>query len=46
MMLSTKVADGLRGASHDAVHMRAYGLECALDEEMPARAAHEQHVLI
>jgi predicted nuclease of predicted toxin-antitoxin system len=47
MMLSTRVADGLRGAGHDAVHVRAYGLERALDDqEILAKAAHEQHVLI
>jgi predicted nuclease of predicted toxin-antitoxin system len=46
MMLSTRVAEGLRIAEHDAVHAREYGLQRALDEEILARAAREQRTLI
>jgi predicted nuclease of predicted toxin-antitoxin system len=46
MMLSTRVAEGLRNAGHDAVHVREYGLQRALDEEILARAVSEQRALI
>jgi predicted nuclease of predicted toxin-antitoxin system len=46
MMLSTRVAEELRNAGHDAVHVREYGLQRALDEEILARAAREQRTLI
>ena len=46
MMLSTTVAEELRNAGHDAVHVRDYGLQRALDEEILARAAGEQRILI
>jgi predicted nuclease of predicted toxin-antitoxin system len=46
MMLSTRVADGLRGAGHDAVHVRDYGLQRASDEDILTRAAREQRVLL
>ena len=46
MMLSTRVAEELRNAGHDAVHVREYGLQRALDEEILARAAVEQRTLI
>jgi predicted nuclease of predicted toxin-antitoxin system len=46
MMLSTKVADGLRDAGHDAVHARQYGLQRALDAEILARATAERRILI
>ena len=46
MMLSTRVAEELRNAGHDAVHVREYGLQRALDEEILARAAGEQCTLI
>jgi predicted nuclease of predicted toxin-antitoxin system len=39
MMLSTNLAEGLRNGGHDAVHVRDYGLQRALDEEILARAA-------
>ena len=46
MMLSTRVVEELRIAGHDAVHVREYGLQRALDEEILARAAREQRTLI
>jgi len=46
MMLSTRVAEELRNARDDAVHVREYGLQRALDEEILARAALEQRTLI
>ncbi len=46
MMLSTRVVEELRNAGHDAVHVREYGLQRALDEEILARAALEQRTLI
>jgi len=46
MMLSTRVAEEPRNAGHDAVHVREYGLQRALDEEILARAALEQRTLI
>src|SRR6266581_1405054 len=36
----------LRNAGHDAVHVREYGLQRALDEEILARAALEQRTLL
>jgi predicted nuclease of predicted toxin-antitoxin system len=44
--LSSQLADGLVAAGHDAVHAAAYGLSRAADEEILARAAAEQRVLI
>ena len=46
MMLSTRVAEGLRGAGHDAVHAREYGLQRAPDDEILARATREERTLI
>jgi predicted nuclease of predicted toxin-antitoxin system len=46
MMLSTRVVEELRNAGHDAVHVREYGLQRALDEEILARAALEQRTLL
>lgn len=46
MMLSTRVADELRGAGHDAIHVREYGMQRAPDDEILTRAAREQRILI
>ena len=44
--LSAELADGLAASGHDAVHVAAYGLSRASDDEILARAAHEDRVLI
>ncbi|MHB1712046.1 MAG: DUF5615 family PIN-like protein [Acidimicrobiales bacterium] len=44
--LSGDLAEGLVAAGHDAVHVAAYGLSRADDDEILARAAHEDRVLI
>ncbi len=40
--LSPVVAERLRAAGHDAVHVRDYGLGAASDEEVFARSAQEE----
>lgn len=44
--LSPDVAEGLRRAGHDAVHVRDYGLQAASDEELLRRAASEDRALV
>ena len=40
------MADGLRQAGHDAVHVRDYGLQAAEDEEIFLRAAQEDRIVV
>ena len=44
--LSPLVAEGLRQAGHDAVHIRDYGLQRAQDEEVFVLAETEKRILI
>jgi predicted nuclease of predicted toxin-antitoxin system len=44
--LSSTLASGLAQAGFDATHVRDYGLQWALDEEIFARAAQEDRILI
>ena len=44
--LSPFLADRLREAGHDAVHVRDYGMQAAGDEEILERAAAEDRIVI
>ena len=44
--LSPLVADGLRKAGHDAVHVRDYGMHAAEDEAIMERAGNEERVVV
>lgn len=44
--LSPAVAEGLRQAGHDAVHVRDYGLAAAEDMAIFECAAHEERVVV
>jgi predicted nuclease of predicted toxin-antitoxin system len=44
--LSPAVAEGLRQAGHDAVHVRDYGISAEADEDIFERAAQEDRILI
>lgn len=44
--LSPEVAEGLRRAGHDAVHVRVYGLQQSPDEAVLARAAREERIVV
>ena len=44
--LSPRVAVGLRGAGHDAVHVLDYGMHAATDEAIFERAALESRVVV
>jgi predicted nuclease of predicted toxin-antitoxin system len=44
--LSPVLADALRGAQHDAVHVRDYGMATASDPEIFARATAEDRIIV
>lgn len=44
--LSPRLAEGLRGAGHDAVHVRDLALSRATDEDLFALAASQERVLL
>jgi predicted nuclease of predicted toxin-antitoxin system len=44
--LSPLVAERLRSAGHDAVHVREYGLQTAGDDEIFDRARNEERIIV
>jgi predicted nuclease of predicted toxin-antitoxin system len=44
--LSPRLADLLLATGHDAVHVRAYGMQAASDEEILARALLEDRIVV
>jgi len=44
--LSPSIAEGLRSAGHNAIHIRDYNMQKATDLEVFARAAEEDRILI
>ena len=44
--LSPIVAEGLTAAGHDAIHVRAYGMQAASDVEIFERAASEGRIVV
>jgi predicted nuclease of predicted toxin-antitoxin system len=44
--LSPRLADLLLAAGYDAVHVRAYGMQAAADEEILARALDEDRIVV
>ena len=44
--LSPALAERLKGAGHDAAHVRDYGMQAAADEEIFVRAHQEQRVVV
>jgi predicted nuclease of predicted toxin-antitoxin system len=44
--LSPMLAEQLKGAGHDAVHVREYGLQAADDEQILIRAQQEQRAVV
>jgi predicted nuclease of predicted toxin-antitoxin system len=44
--LSPLIAEGLRSAGHNAIHIRDYDMQKATDPEVFARAAQEDRIII